>query len=427
MKESFAVALAVPFKLSTLYISIAVPVAMAVMAFAHLMNTVPILILYAVCGGIFVIKPVALRLHLVDCVCLIFPIYCALSMLWSDSFYISSRGGLQFLSMAACALILARNIPLERFGAMALAGIIIVLIINVIDGSIAYDIIDGGYAFIGLLRSKNQIGLWAEIGILFLLCHFLTTRKRNIRYGVLMPIGLFMLYVLHLSDSKSSILSMIAVMGLLWLARQSRHFKRDHRPAFFWTLMLLGTAAAVAFFGLGLHLMVLELLGKDPTLTGRTELWQSGIEAGNDNPWVGSGYGAFWVQGNFHAERLWEEYFIAGRNGFHFHNLFVQTYTDLGLIGFLMMLIMLLTTCYRSTTLLLNDPTDYNAHFLFVLAYLFLIRSMVEVDTLGPFGIGALLFYVLLSNCLSLQIHSKEERKPVSETTMPAVSPHVHE
>jgi exopolysaccharide production protein ExoQ len=48
-----------------------------------------------------------------------------------------------------------------------------------------------------------------------------------------------------------------------------------------------------------------ELLGKDETLTGRTEIWASVDRAIADRPWLGHGYAAFWIQGQTPAELIW--------------------------------------------------------------------------------------------------------------------------
>ncbi len=78
-------------------------------------------------------------------------------------------------------------------------------------------------------------------------------------------------------------------------------------------------------------------LGKDSTLTGRTYLWQQGIEAAKASPLVGVGYQAYWVQGFSEAERLWEEFYIGSRAGFHFHNTFIEAVVETGLIGLILL------------------------------------------------------------------------------------------
>lgn len=75
----------------------------------------------------------------------------------------------------------------------------------------------------------------------------------------------------------------------------------------FWTLKRGGAAfTVVAVWGgvvlaaLGVwtwethSVAVLEALGKDPSLTGRTEIWDALMRKVADRPWTGYGYGAFW-------------------------------------------------------------------------------------------------------------------------------------
>ncbi|MGA9657526.1 MAG: O-antigen ligase [Asticcacaulis sp.] len=41
--------------------------------------------------------------------------------------------------------------------------------------------------------------------------------------------------------------------------------------------------------------LIFKLLGKDPTLTGRTEIWASLMRLSDKHPWLGYGYKAFWT------------------------------------------------------------------------------------------------------------------------------------
>src|SRR5690606_14758862 len=86
--------------------------------------------------------------------------------------------------------------------------------------------------------------------------------------------------------------------------------------------LLAGTMLAVGAVLVGLNLGGLDLLltafGKDATLTGRTYLWSQGWAAAANAPFFGVGYQAYWVQGFSEAERLWEEFYIGSRSGFHF-------------------------------------------------------------------------------------------------------------
>jgi len=384
-------------KLETLYLAFAIPLIILIMAFSSLFSTVPILIFYALCGGLLLFQRIHLHLYVSDIISLLLPVYATASLLWSDAPGTTQRAGIQFITMVGCALIIARHVPFERFLPYATLGAFLVLVINLADGTYGFDAMTRDYALVGLMGSKNQVGFWAEIGLLFLLAYFLTLSSARLRYLVVAPAGLFLLYCLWLSDSKSSMLSLGAVLGLVGLARLARLIKRPHRRMFFWAMALISAVCATAFFAAGMHLLVLDMLGKDPTLTGRTTLWLEGLQVGHQHPILGNGYSAFWVQGHYAAEALWHTFHIPTRSGFHFHNLLIQTYADLGLVGVILITGLLLACCLRATHLFLDRPHDLRAMVLFMLAYMFLTRTMVEVDLLGPYGVGPLLFFILFT------------------------------
>ncbi|TGV63220.1 O-antigen ligase family protein, partial [Mesorhizobium sp. M00.F.Ca.ET.158.01.1.1] len=89
---------------------------------------------------------------------------------------------------------------------------------------------------------------------------------------------------------------------------------------------------------------VLGIFGKDSTLTGRTYLWEQGWNAAMRSPILGVGYAAYWVQGFAEAERLWNEFYITTRTGFHFHNTYVEALVELGFTGAVLISLIMLRT-----------------------------------------------------------------------------------
>ena len=73
------------------------------------------------------------------------------------------------------------------------------------------------------------------------------------------------------------------------------------------------------------------------TLTGRTYLWQQGIEAATQNPIIRRRLPGLLGSGFAEPERLWEEFFIGSRSGFHFHNTYIEMAVELGLAGVLVL------------------------------------------------------------------------------------------
>jgi O-antigen ligase len=98
--------------------------------------------------------------------------------------------------------------------------------------------------------------------------------------------------------------------------------------------------AAELTFGLTDHLV--ELLGRDPTLTGRTEMWKELMNF-DINPVLGAGFDGYWE-----GERLdimWDRHWWKPNQA---HNGYIEIYLDLGLMG-LFLLIGVLATTYRKS------------------------------------------------------------------------------
>ena len=94
-----------------------------------------------------------------------------------------------------------------------------------------------------------------------------------------------------LSTSRTALLAlMICTAGPAGIALARRGFGFAVL-AVFSGLCGLGAIAGVLAIGPG---VILEALGRDPTLTGRTDIWAALADAISARPWTGYGYGAFW-------------------------------------------------------------------------------------------------------------------------------------
>jgi exopolysaccharide production protein ExoQ len=141
----------------------------------------------------------------------------------------------------------------------------------------------------GLWYEKNQMGAVMVIGATAAAACLASPDRRRLLPGLTLILSSGLVLA---TQSKTSLLCLL--VGLVLVGG-------------FWGMRRGGAAFAVitvwsfvVLSGLGVWLWdthsvaVLEALGKDPSLTGRTEIWDSLMRKVADRPWTGYGYGAFW-------------------------------------------------------------------------------------------------------------------------------------
>lgn len=322
-----------------------------------------------------------------------FVMLACLSTFWSAAPGNSLRGGVQYLSHIACALIAARVLHIRTLTLGGLIGIALVLAYSLVDGTYNYDPIDGTYSMVGAFSSKNQLGFFASVGVYLAYVALIPLHERSLWSIAAVIVGAMSAYCLLASQSATSIIASAAVLAAclcLYVMLRFAPLARKFLILFGVVFALIGAFAA---FNLGAFDAVLGAFGKDATLTGRTYLWSEGIAAFREHPIFGMGYQAYWVQGFADAERLWEEFFIESRTGFHFHNTFIETLVELGLVGLLLLVPILLSSLFAPLGRAISNRHDVQAHILFGFGILLAVRSAVEVDVINPYVIGSFLLY----------------------------------
>lgn len=115
---------------------------------------------------------------------------------------------------------------------------------------------------------------------------------------------------------------------------------------------------------------LLGLIGKDATLTGRTDLWEAVLAAVRERPYFGYGYSAFWIEGQPGPSMVWDR---IGWKAPTTHNGMLEILVQLGLLGALLVAVLLATTL-RLLVLTWTSPAGPVAQWtvLFLAVHLFL-------------------------------------------------------
>lgn len=372
----------------------AVAISFFVFAYSTRFGQAPILVYYALWLPLLAIDPqryLRKNPHLPWIVA--FGVLALVSTFWSVAPGASMRAGLQYLTHIACALIAAYSLSIRTLTIGGLAGTALVLAYSLAVGGYHHDPLDGTYSLTGAFSSKNQLGFFASLGIYLAFAALVPLRERGPFVLLALLTGALSAYCLLASQSATSVITVIAALAAAVAVLALQEVAPRPRRLLF----LAGGGLAVLGLFVALQLGAFEAVtgafGKDSTLTGRSYLWAEGMAAARENPVLGRGYQAYWVHGFPDAERLWEEFYITSRTGFHFHNTYVETLVETGAAGLVLLVIVLAGTVAGLLARLMRDRRDVTAQVLFGLAVMLLIRSLVEVDVITPYVVGSFLLY----------------------------------
>lgn len=359
---------------------------------------------------------------------LLIPLFALASYVWSLSPGATARYGTLFAITVVSGVLMATCLDRRALLIGVMLAYASFLIAGVLIGDTKRDGTSGEVAFIGIAASKNMAGSSAAISMLLALaCMSLAHQIRSfgllISAGVLLPLAMFSLYM---ALSAGALIGGGAALICLMMWITSQRLPRQARASILLVISVM-VIAAIATMELWLPLIfdaVITGSGKDAGLTGRVELWRKADQLIAQRPFLGQGFGAFWLQGNLDAEAIWRDFFINNRTGFNFHNTAKEILVHLGWVGFGLYVfigaICIGTLIWR--TMVRPDPTR-----IFFCAWMiyFGLRTYFEAMGMNQMYAETILTYAALalglardnqplSNLERAQMHAHEmEQRPI--------------
>ncbi|MGB8688967.1 MAG: O-antigen ligase family protein [Microcoleus sp.] len=171
----------------------------------------------------------------------------------------------------------------------------------------------GAGDFVGLTQSKNSLGGVLALCTAFWYLHYSQGAKTQKERWIALGMMFFSFYLVRANKSGSALVITI----ILIIAVSSLNFIK--KLSFQWAFtaiicFLVVSIIATVYVVDNLEAIVVGGLGKDLTLTGRTEFWPQLIAAVNQRPWFGYGYEGFFKQAKLGPAT--PAYFIYTANGF---------------------------------------------------------------------------------------------------------------
>jgi exopolysaccharide production protein ExoQ len=252
---------------------------------------------------------------------------------------------------------------------------------------------DGDAAFSGLTASKNLLADIGSTGLLISLACFVAgiEDRQPFRAFVALGVAAAQSYALIEARSAGALLGVAPAIAVFIFLLALRHARLAMRML---AILLAASASALAAFAYGNSAIedAMTLFDKDPTLTGRTYLWERASDFIAENPLLGKGFNAFWLRGNPDAEGLWQYAGITTREGFSFHNTAIEILVHLGWVG----LFVLGVTALIGAALLIHRvttrPTLALCFWSSILVY-DLVRMPIETIGITPFYFSTVLLF----------------------------------
>lgn len=282
----------------------------------------------------------------------LFVLFTLLSVTWSDFPFVAFKRWIRDLgNYLVILIILSDPNPLEAFRAVLrrLSYVLITLTVLLIkyfrDIGMQYNAWTGSPMYLGPTTGKNLLGVICLLSGLFFVWDSASrwrehSKSANKRVLVVNFVFLGMtLWLTYLANSATSRVC-LAFGSAIILLSHTRIFR--NRPI----LLKIGVPLslclyAVMAFGFDMNGSLAAAVGRDPTLTDRTEIWQIVTSVGS-NPLVGTGYDSFWL--GQRLQTIWQS--SAGMIN-ESHNGYLEIYLNLGIIGLAIVSVFLISSYGR--------------------------------------------------------------------------------
>jgi exopolysaccharide production protein ExoQ len=318
------------------------------------------------------------------------PLLAIVSVAWSQYPEVTLRAGFQFLLTSMIGVWAGTLIRPATFLSALLCALTAIAAASIaIDGGAGFR---GEAAMQGVFDSKNMFAFYSVMLLITGIC-VLFDRRQHLLFRAIGAAALFLAPAcLFAAQSTGAIIFSIPAIGVffgvLTLARLPADLRRLAIGAVLAAAALAIVTVIIAGGDTG---ALLDSLGKDATLTGRTYLWQRAGDFIREAPLLGLGYQAFWQIGNPAAEELWAASFVESGAGFNFHNLYLHTTVELGYAGTAILVLTLLAIAGRLMVSLIARPCA-PVYFAAALFTFFSSTSFIEVGLLYQFHLGTVLF-----------------------------------
>lgn len=307
--------------------------------------------------------------------------FCGISCFWSEyAFTAFKRYVKDFGNLVMACIVISEANPKQAIRAVLARYVYIAIPLSVLfifyfpEFGRYYSRWTGAVGYSGITTEKNALGQIAFICGMFIIWDLIEILTK--KDGVKDKFDLFTRYILFamvlwlLYKASSSTATFCMIMGTIMLfVMQMSFFKNQIKNLGIWAIVLF--LLVIIIYSLpGLFESFVKFLGRDATLTGRTDLWME-LLTQSFNPLLGYGFQSFWQTPA--AALIGEKYAFIPNQA---HNGYLEVYIQTGFISlFLLISSIIVAGKQLKNGLLMGDALS---KFFFPFYLLILISNWTE-------------------------------------------------
>jgi exopolysaccharide production protein ExoQ len=253
-------------------------------------------------------------------------VLCFASILWSMAPFVTLHAAATLFFTALFALDMSLRYSIRQQLQLICIALVSVVLMSIIAEVVFPGAVPGRdfeeSAWHGVFGFKNDFGKVTCLCVIA--CLSLSSKSTLLRLAIVASGLVVTVLSRSVSATGYTLLFGIAFVGV-------KIFKWKPKPRRI-ALALIGIfLIAIANYAIQNFVHLTSQIGKDPHLTGRTELWKLAAADIRRNPVIGYGYLAFWSADSPPARRIREE--INWADAPHSHNGYIETLLSLGVFG----------------------------------------------------------------------------------------------
>ncbi|MGC1300622.1 MAG: O-antigen ligase family protein [Alloacidobacterium sp.] len=332
------------------------------------------------------------------------------SVLWSQDPGLTFLKSILLISgLLFSYYLVERFTPDEQMQLFLFLGSVVLVLSVLVSVALPKYGVDMTGAWRGIFNHKNRLSR----GALLLLPPALILPARGFQR---ITRGLYILIALAcigMSQSRTGWVVTGAYFGFFFTLRLFSRFKKKDMVSIL--LIFAGFFGYILWLVIDNFATLTRLLGKDPTMSGRTQIWSAILDSGLKQPLLGFGYGAFWRGQNGESLNIFLQTGFALWQG---HNAFLDIWLDLGLVG-LGLFLLTLIKAFRDGFYCLKPGRPRSVDWHLSTVFIIVALSMTQGQLLIHNSIIILLYFIA---CIGLHRARKEmmTRPPGRSQVAPA-------